>query len=96
MAVPEDRAAAIANFIKPTSKKGVRAFLGTTGYYRKFVPDYGKLAKPLTLLIRKLEPERVQWTLEAEQAFVELHKCLCNTCMLTIPDVLFRLHTDAS
>ena len=98
LAVLEDRAAAIVNFIKPTSKKGVRAFLGTTGYYRKFVPDYGKLAKPLTLLIRKLEPERVQWTLEADQAFVELCKCLCNTCMLTIPDVsdLFRLHTDAS
>ena len=34
LAVPEDRAAAIANFIKPTSKKGLRAFLGTTGYYR--------------------------------------------------------------
>ena len=98
LAVPEDRAAVIANFIKPTGKKGVRAFLGTTGYYRKFVPDYGKLAKPLTLLIRKLEPERVQWTLKADQAFVELHKCLCNTCMLTIPDVsdLFRLHTDAN
>ena len=98
LAVPEDRAAAIANFIKPTSKKGVRAFWGMTGYYRKFVPDYGKLAKPLTLLIRKLEPEQVQWTLEADQAFVELRKCLCNTCMLTIPDVsdLFRLHTDAS
>ena len=72
MAVPEDRAAAIANFIKPTSKKGVRAFLGTTGYYRKFVPDYGKLAKPLTLL----------------------RKCLCNTCMLTIPDVS-DLFTDS-
>ena len=69
-----------------------------TGYYRKFVPDYGKLAIPLTLLIRKLEQERVQWTLEADQALEELRKCLCNTCMLAILNVsdLFRLHTDTS
>ena len=89
---------AIANYVKPTTKKGVRAFLGTTGYYRKFVAGYGRLAKPLTSMTRKLEPEQVCWTSEGNQAFVALRKSLCSACMLTIPTVLdqYRLHTDAS
>ena len=98
IAVPEDRATAIAEFIKPTTKKGVRAFLGTTGYYRKFIPDFGKVAKPLTMLTRKTEPDQVHWTLEGEQAFIKLRKLLCHACALTIPTLSdsFRLHTDAS
>ena len=59
IAIPEDRVTAIENYVKPTTKKGVRAFLRTTGYYRKFVAGYGRLAKPLTSMTRKLEPEQV-------------------------------------
>ena len=59
--------------------------MGTCWYYRKFVKDFGKLAQPLTMMTRKTEPERVQWTSEGEQAFVALRKSLCNKWMLTIP-----------
>ena len=62
MAVPGDRASAVGNFIRPTTKKGVRVFLGTCGYYRNFVQNFGKVAEPLTRMTRKLKPERVQWT----------------------------------
>ena len=98
VALPEDRVMAIANFVKPTTKKGVRAFLGTSGYYRKFVPGYGQVAKPLTEMTKKAAPEQVHWTPEGDQAFVLLRESLCNTCMLTIPNVSdqYRLHTDAS
>ena len=70
LAVPSDRVAHVAEYIQPTTKKGVRAFLGTCGYYHKFVKDFGKVAHPLTQMLKKSEPEQVQWTLEGEQAFV--------------------------
>ena len=98
VAVPEDRATAIADFVRPMTKKGVRAFLGTSGYYRKFIPDFGKLAKPLTMMTRKAEHDQVHWTLEGEQAFKLIRKLLSNACAFTIPNLSddFRLHTDAS
>ena len=98
VAVPEDRASAIANYVQPTTKKGVRAFLGTAGYYRRFIPKFGAIAAPLTQLMRKAEPEIVSWTLESEQAFSKLCKCLSDVCVLTIPlpSDQYRLQTDAS
>ena len=35
---------AVADFPRPVTKKNVRSFLGLTGYYRKFVPDYATVA----------------------------------------------------
>ena len=55
LAVPENRVDHVADFIRPTIKKGVRAFLGTCGYYRKFVKDFGKLALPLASMTKKSE-----------------------------------------
>ena len=37
----------VANWIPPSTIKGVREFLGFTGYYRRFVPDYSTVAQPL-------------------------------------------------
>ena len=40
------KVSAVANWIPPTTIKGVREFLGFTGYYRRFVPDYSTVAQP--------------------------------------------------
>ena len=40
VAVPEARVKSIRNFKRPVSKKDLRAFLGTTSYYRRFIPIY--------------------------------------------------------
>ena len=60
VAIPEHWVTVMREYVKPTIKKGVRAFLGMTGYYRRFIPHYGLLAKQLTKMTCKAEPERVQ------------------------------------
>ena len=50
---------AIDRFPVPEIKTQVQSFLGLTGYYRRFIPNYDTIAVPLTNLTRKREPERV-------------------------------------
>ena len=89
---------AVLNFPTPTDKTGVRAFLGLTGYYRRFIPDFASLAAPLTHLTRKCAPMRVSWSHECEQAFKSLKGCLCSDPVLRSPNFekQFILQTDAS
>ena len=48
-------------FSTPKTKKEVCCFLGLTGYYRKFIPDYASIAASLTDLTRKTSPNQVVW-----------------------------------
>ena len=89
---------AVMSFPIPQTKKQVRAFLGVTGYYQKFIPDFASVAAPLTDLIRKNCPDRVVWTPECESAFLKLKNRLCSDPVLRSPDFTrpFVLQTDAS
>ena len=98
LAVPLHRAAAMANYIQPTTKKGLRSFLGAAGYYRQFVKGYANLSAVLTPLTAKNAPSVVCWTLEGLEAFTRLKVSLVDVCALTVPTQQdnFVLHTDAS
>ena len=88
----------IKQFPFPTTKKQVQSFLGLTGYYRRFIPNYAIIAAPLTKLIRKYEPEKVSWLEECSRAFCELKELLLSYPVLrnvnfSLP---FTLQVDAS
>lgn len=49
----ESKIQPILSFPKPTNPKGIKSFLGMIGYYRRFIPNFAEIAKPLTKLLRK-------------------------------------------
>ncbi|KAI2652403.1 Retrovirus-related Pol polyprotein [Labeo rohita] len=59
-----------------STKTQVQAFLGLAGYYRCFIPNFSSLASPLTDLTRKGQPEKIEWSPEAEVAFQRVKEAL--------------------
>jgi hypothetical protein len=80
----------------PTTIHEVRSFLGLAGYYRRFILDFSKIAKPMTRLLQK--DRKFDWTLECEQAFHTLRTLLTSAPVLTQPDIEkpFDVYYDAS
>lgn len=98
----------IKNFSCPKTLKDLRSFLGMSGFYRRFIRDYAKLAKPLTALLRGKEGRmskkvsaKIPITLNpaAIEAFEKIKDTLASSeVMLQYPDYQkdFHLTTDAS
>lgn len=86
----------VKTFPTPKNQKNVKSFLGLSGYYRKFIENYAKIALPLTKLLKK--DVKFIWTQECENAFSILKEKLINPPLLQYPDFSrpFILTTDAS
>jgi hypothetical protein len=74
----------------------VRSFLGLAGYYRRFILDFSKIAKPMTSLLQK--DYKFVSTEECETAFHILRKLLTTAPVLALPDIEkpFNVFCDAS
>jgi len=95
-----EKTAAVKNFLIPKNAKVIqlyiKQFLGLAGYYRRFVPNFSGLAKPLTSLLKK--NVSFVWKPEQQKAFETLRMALCQQPILQYPDFSkpFVLTTDAS
>ena len=87
---------AVKNFPVPKNIKNIRQFLGLAGYYRRFIKDFAKIAKPLTTLLQK--EKDFDWDTRAQESFETLKEFLCNAPLLQFPDLNkpYNITTDAS
>ncbi|GJY60871.1 putative reverse transcriptase domain-containing protein [Tanacetum coccineum] len=75
---------AVKNWKAPRTPTEVRSFLGLAGYYRRFIENFSKIAKSLTILTQKCKT--FDWGEEQELAFQTLKDKLCNAPVLALPD----------
>ena len=92
----ENKIEAIRQLQPPSSKKEIRSFIGSCSYYRKFLPNFSGVAKPLIDLTRK--NTHFKWENVHQAAFDSLKASLTKVPFLAYPDITkpFTLTTDAS
>ena len=80
----------------PNSAKEIKQFLGLTGYYRKFVPRFADISRPLTTLTKK--DAKFKWTSACQKSFELLKEALCGEPVLKYADTSkpYIMYTDAS
>jgi hypothetical protein len=80
----------------PTSVHQVRSFLGLAGYYHRFIPDFSKIVKPITELLKN--EVKFDWSPKCNEAFEQLKILLTTAPVLAHPDIEkpFDVYCDAS
>lgn len=86
----------ILNFPTPKDAKDIKRFLGMCGWYRRFINNFAKIARPLSRLTSK--KVKFEWTDEVNDSFNILKSALVSSPILKCPDFneCFYIHTDAS
>jgi hypothetical protein len=86
----------VLNWQAPSSFSEIRSFLGLAEYYRRFVPDFSKIARSMTELLKK--GVRFNWDDRCEQAFQTLKTLLMSAPIFAQPDITrpFDVYCDVS
>src|SRR3954468_20009410 len=96
VAVDPAKVSAVTEWESPKSLKEVRSFLGLARYYRRFIENFSKVAKPMTELLKK--DKKFSWSEGCELSFQELKKRLVTAPVLCLPDLEkdFQVYYDSS
>ncbi|GFS14366.1 zinc finger protein [Elysia marginata] len=88
----------VRNAPRHETKKDFREFLGLVGFYKEFVPNFAAISAPLSDLVRKGQPNTVNWTDSQEKAYNSLKFAVTLKPVLQLTDIdkRFILRTDAS
>ena len=86
----------VMDWNSPTSVHQIHSFLGLAGYYRRFIPDFSRIAKPMMELLKK--GVKFVWNDKCEEAFQTLKDQLTTSPVLATPDSTkpFDVYCDAS
>ena len=87
---------AIVNFRQPKTKKEVKRFLGTVGFYRNFIHHFSEISEPLRNLTN--DNSNFQWNTNCEKSFTALKQCVSQHPILAFPitNKEFIIEVDAS
>jgi hypothetical protein len=96
IAVDPSKVKDILEWKPPTTVHQVRSFLGLACYYRRFIPDFSKLMKPITRLLKN--DIKFIWSSKCNEAFEQLKVLLTTAPVLAQPDIEkpFDVYCDAS
>jgi hypothetical protein len=96
ISVDPEKVREVMDWKPPTTVRQIRSFLGLAGYYRRFIPDFSRIAKPMTELLKK--GVKYDWSQKCEDAFHTLRQHLTTAPVLAQPDNTkpFEVYCDAS
>jgi hypothetical protein len=96
IAVDPHKVQEVMNWKPPTTVRQIRSVLGLAGYYRRFILDFSRIAKPMTELLKK--GAKFEWGQKCEDAFHTLRQHLTTSPVLAQPhnNKSFDVYCDAS
>jgi hypothetical protein len=93
--VDPEKVQEVMDWKPPTIVRQIQSFLRLAGYYRRFIPDFSRIAKPMTELLKKRV--KFDWSQKCEDAFHALRRHLTTAPVLAQPDNTksFDVYCDA-
>ena len=97
----QDKCESIQRFLKPTTQRQLKQFLGMVNFYNRFIPQCALLLRPLYAMIKpckKGQSVTLVWTPETDEAFIAARQALSDVSPLCFPnpDADISISTDAS
>jgi hypothetical protein len=96
IAVDPSKVQEVYDWKSPRSATQIHSFLGLVGYYRRFIPNFTKITKPMTQLLEK--EAKFKWSPQCNEVFLTLKKLLTTAPVLAQPNIEkpFDVYCDAS